>query len=347
MDPATGDYKANFPTPTGIAADPALTAHGVDQARQLAAHLARRDGDGRGGRPVPVPIERIYSSPYYRCLETIRPFVETVQDAETEGGLMESRTILPSSAYPDSRKPWWAVRCDPGLVDWFGAAPFEQPQPAPVSLLRQKFFPWINSEYPHSEIVPRRHGETMAQLHARVAAVLEHIIQECDQDGVRAIVICSHAAPIIAMGRALTGDVPFAVETEDFGTFTCGLSVFHRRRRARSVQSDEKQCGFNGTDPSHVLPWDDQFQTVSNEPWTGGRGIGGGWDCDENCNCTFLADGEERGWYVYSPPSSYLSSLFLCLHRFFFYLPSPIRVSPLYSTFGRLTMSHRLSTAGV
>jgi len=30
--------------------------------------------------------------------------------------------------------------------------------------------------------------------------------------------------------------------------------------------------------------------------WAGGRGVRGGWDCEVNCDCSFLSGGEERGW---------------------------------------------------
>ncbi|CAK7229230.1 C6 zinc cluster transcription factor-like protein [Sporothrix bragantina] len=180
VNPATGDYTGFVRSPTGHPADPALTSHGVSQSQELAAHLVRRPTDtGLGVRPIPVPVERIYCSPYYRCLQTIQPFVQAVSN-DDQLGFADSRG--------QATAPWWNVRCDPGLVDWFGPAPFEQPQPAPLQMLHDEFFPWIDLGYPDSGIVPLRNGESMAQLHARVAATLEHIIRQCDAEGVRAIV---------------------------------------------------------------------------------------------------------------------------------------------------------------
>ena len=67
VDPKTGHYFTNVPSPTGIASDPALAAYGVRQAEQLATALSQVEGS---------PITRIYSSPFYRCLQTLQPFVE-------------------------------------------------------------------------------------------------------------------------------------------------------------------------------------------------------------------------------------------------------------------------------
>ncbi|CAK7268645.1 C6 zinc cluster transcription factor-like protein [Sporothrix epigloea] len=323
VDPATGVYTGLVPSPTGHFADPALTSHGVSQSQELAAHLVRRPTvPGPGDRPIPVPVERIYSSPYYRCLQTIQPFVQAVSkndQPELDHGDHDR-------GHEQALPPWWAVRCDPGLVDWFGPAPFEQPKPASLTLLHDRFFPWIDLNYTHSGVVPRRHGESMAQLHARVAATLTHIIRQCDAEGVRAIVLCTHAASIIAMGRVLTGQLPEDVASKDFDTFTCGLSTF-RRRHARSrsrphqpftaqrprqcldrstpvASHQQRNAEKTGATPSdwtpgifsgHVPPWDDPFQTLGGEAWIGGRGVEGGWDCEENSDCSFLSKGEERG----------------------------------------------------
>ncbi|CAK7268784.1 C6 zinc cluster transcription factor-like protein [Sporothrix epigloea] len=295
VDPVTGEYTGLVRSPMGHAADPALTSHGVSQSRELAAHLGRLAGQSTC---LDAPIERIYSSPYYRCLQTLQPFVQAVAgDGEREREREREH---------EQTSPWWAVRCDPGLVDWFGPAPFEQPVPAPVRRLHDQFFPWIDLDYRQSGIVPRRHGETVAQLHARVAATLSHIIRQCDAEGVRAIVLCTHAATIIAMGRALTGQLPGNVASRDFAAFTCGLSTFRRRRASPPCPSPRPTGGEKAsttpgllpdTPGSHVPPWDDPCQTLAGEAWIGGRGVEGGWDCVENSDCGFLSNGKERGWY--------------------------------------------------
>ena len=76
MDHKTGEYFCLFPNPTGIPADVVLTLHGVNQSRELGAHLASRQF-------VPKPF-RIYSSPFYRCLQTIQPTVEMLKERHQE-----------------------------------------------------------------------------------------------------------------------------------------------------------------------------------------------------------------------------------------------------------------------
>ena len=76
VDPKTGKYSSQFPTPTGNPADPILTSHGVQQSHELAAYLG-----SPGFQPKPF---RIYSSPFYRCLQTIRPSVEALREQQRE-----------------------------------------------------------------------------------------------------------------------------------------------------------------------------------------------------------------------------------------------------------------------
>jgi transcription factor C subunit 7 len=74
IDHTTGTYHSTFPTPTGNPSDPTLTAHGVRQSQELAAHLA---SDGFAPKPW-----RIYCSPFYRCLQTIQPGVEALKEGK-------------------------------------------------------------------------------------------------------------------------------------------------------------------------------------------------------------------------------------------------------------------------
>ena len=73
MDPATGRYTAVFvKSPTGIPIDPPLTSKGVQQSHELAEYLSSID----------PPVDVVYSSPFYRCLQTLKPFT----DRHFEGG---------------------------------------------------------------------------------------------------------------------------------------------------------------------------------------------------------------------------------------------------------------------
>ncbi|TDZ23525.1 Transcription factor tau 55 kDa subunit [Colletotrichum orbiculare MAFF 240422] len=231
VDPSTGSYTASIPSPTGIPVDPALTAHGVDQAKELGAHLLTVD----------PPIDAVYSSPYYRCLQTITPFVSLKEDQLKS---LREKHVGPSS---DAT----TIRPEHGLCE--------------------------------CRVVPSRNGETIAQLHDRVAAAVEAIIAQCDAQGKRAVVLCSHAAAIIALGRVLTGVMPESIDAEDFRAFTCGLSVFRRIKPSSSAR-------ISGTDATGHGP------AAEPTSWRNGRGVGGGWVCELNSDCSFLSGGEERGW---------------------------------------------------
>ncbi|KAH8175824.1 histidine phosphatase superfamily (branch 1) domain-containing protein [Sarocladium implicatum] len=240
VDPVTGTYTAHIRSPTGIAADPALTSHGVDQARELAAHLIK----------VQPAIERVYSSPYYRCLQTIDPFVQ-----------------LRRSQHLSDDGPENAIRAEPGLSEWFGSAPFDHPRPAPIATLK-RMFPSLDDTY-EPLVMPEQKGESLLELYERTSKALRAVIAHCDAEGVKSIVICSHAAAIIAMGRVLTGMIPTNPEDDDFHAFTCGLSIYRRS------------------------PGD--ASTADNTQASGSAAIGG-WTCEANSDCSFLTHGEERGW---------------------------------------------------
>lgn len=77
VDHRTGEYSSLYPYPTGNPADPVLTLHGAQQSQELAAHVASDEFS-------PKPF-RVYSSPFYRCLQTIRPTVEALKERQRAG----------------------------------------------------------------------------------------------------------------------------------------------------------------------------------------------------------------------------------------------------------------------
>jgi len=208
------------------------------------------------------PIERVYSSVYYRCLQTVEPFVR-------------KRTGL-------------KVRGETGLGEWYGAANFEHPIPAPLEELGSHFPSILDHDY-HPVLVPTRNGEGVDELHDRVAATMETLIAECDRDGIRTALLCSHAAVVIALGRILTGNMPTDISANDFGAFTCGVSLYRRRKAVateiRGVSGALENTPGAGADPES-----------GNPNWRGGRGVSGGWECELNSDCSHLSSGEERGW---------------------------------------------------
>jgi transcription factor C subunit 7 len=251
VDSKTGQYSTSIPSPTGIASDPALAGHGVDQSHQLAAHLKTLD----------PPIQRFYSSPFYRCIQTILPTVEALSTATSD---LETKKI----------------RAENGLGEWYGLARFDHPSPADLSLLK-KLFPRLDEEY-KAVIKPSVNGESIDDLHNRVAYALHRVIKQCDKEGVKAIVICTHGATLIAIGRTLVGRMPEDISEQDFNPFTCGLTTFVRKLK-ENTETGIKQ-------------WEGSEAEIPEVKWREGRGVCGGWTMTVDGDCSFLADGEERGW---------------------------------------------------
>ncbi|GJP95510.1 hypothetical protein CBS63078_5183 [Aspergillus niger] len=305
IDYKTGTYHAQFPTPTGNPADPTLTSHGVLQSHELAAHFT---SDNVSPKPF-----RIYSSPFYRCLQTIQPTVEALKQQQQQASTTPSTNNEPPAI--DTHADL-TVRTEPGLGEWFGPTTFfHHPAPAPASILSSHFptiLPSSSSEQTtYTPILhPSTRGETIAQLHDRVATTLSALIISVDEEisaieaslppsqrTSKAILICSHAAPLIAMGRALTGDMPADSSVEDFKVYTAGVSTFRRRRAGEGNREGEGDGGEGGglAPGTEVVRGDDGGVKVPD--WKGGKGVAGGWECVSNGDCAFLSGGAERGWH--------------------------------------------------
>ena len=118
-----------------------------------------------------------------------------------------------------------------------------------------------------------------------MAYVLSRIIAELDATLLakvpQSIVISSHAAPIIAIGRVLTGRMPQDPTEPDFDTYTCSISKFQRKSREDWIQSQREKGG----------------ELYSKVEWKEGRrGVGGGWECQLNASVSHLPNGGERNW---------------------------------------------------
>jgi transcription factor C subunit 7 len=257
VDHETGAYFTTVPSPTGIPSDPALVAHGVKQAEELGVKVTSLD----------PPLDMIYCSPYYRCLQTLKPTFRALQPGQKR---------LDGRMFP-------LVRVDNGLADFHGLAPFDHPSPAPLAELRELFDGVLDPDYAPT-MIPDRRGDTVPSLHDRIAYALFRIISDLDADprGPKAVLICTHAAAMIAMGRILTGHMPEDSNEEDFFCYTCSLSMY-KRRAAPSVKEE-------------TALWDSvRPRMVPKVKWKG-SGLLGGWDCLLNGDCSFLSGGEERGW---------------------------------------------------
>ncbi|KAI0446112.1 phosphoglycerate mutase-like protein [Xylaria telfairii] len=300
VDHVTGTYTPYLQSPTGLPTDPALTSHGVEQAGELARHLS-------GLHP---PIDQVYSSPYYRCLQTISPFVSQHNAALSKASPSDDNV-------PHSRL---SIRVESGLSEWYGRAPFEHPTSAPLNDL-SALFADLDANYVSSS-TPRRRGESIPELYERVASCMQAIIAQCDQEGKKAVLISTHAAAVIALGRVLTRKVPKDASSEDFGAFTCGLSMYRRQgvdqdrlvtattnRPTRIKDQVRRYANMrNVVQAVDTPPRSQSLDRLALDPSVPGRpkikdlsqrcgfGLASHWTCEVNSDCSFLRGGEERGW---------------------------------------------------
>lgn len=197
-----------------------------------------------------------------------------------------------------------------GDREWFGPTSyFTHPAPSPPSELASHFPTLFHPSTSHAayipHVLPSRQGESIAELHDRLATAVAGIIADVDAEITqvessqrpeertsKAILLVSHAAPLIAIGRALTGNMPEDSGEEDFNVFTAGLSKFVRRVGGRVSDG-----GDGGKDEGRLAPGTKILRRGTTVPdWQGGKGVGGGWDCVVNGDCSFLSGGAERGW---------------------------------------------------
>lgn len=183
----------NWKSETGLPRDPPLAAYGETQAKELAEYFASLPEDQR-----PTAI---YSSPYYRCLQTIRPTSQALNvPIYVEHGLSE----------------WYSpVKAGTGL----------HPRPASASELK-KYFPEIDDSW-SSIWYPSRKGEDVEQVHDRVAGFLKLFVPEVERrfsGKHRRILLVSHAATVIALARELLGNrgLPLRIGC-------CSLTELHRK----------------------------------------------------------------------------------------------------------------------
>ncbi|MCJ1308591.1 hypothetical protein MMC25_002244 [Agyrium rufum] len=261
-DPHTGDITSSIPSPTGIASDPALSAYGVAQSVELGVELERRLGTRSG--------IRIQSSPFYRCIQTLLPYAEKALD---HTGRQREVVI------------------DPGVGEWYGIARFTHPVPADTKVLVPLFPKLLLKPVPYDTPIPSKQGESIETLYQRCARALSAAIKHADEDGIETLVICTHAAAIIAIGRVLTSVVPVDEDVTDFHTYTCGISRFERKA---TVSGNGIADRPNGAPPT---------KEASNESPAAARKPGefreqlGEWICVENSVCGHLSNGPERSWH--------------------------------------------------
>jgi transcription factor C subunit 7 len=101
------------------------------------------------------------------------------------------------------------IHLDEGIAEWYGLLHAQQSpdHPTPLDVDEwSKFFPTVKFRKGETGIVPNRRGETMKEIHDRAQRALKALIRRADDDGLDTILLCTHAATNIALGRALTRD---------------------------------------------------------------------------------------------------------------------------------------------
>jgi transcription factor C subunit 7 len=151
----------------------------------------------------------------------------------------------------------------PSLIfpsEFFGRADFDHPTPPSLASLNPHF-PYLDQYYVSTH-TPESKGELIIELHERVNKALDRIITDLDHEPAqpKTVLICTHAATMIAIGRVLTGKIPDDPDEDDFQCYTASLSKFLRRSR----RSDSS--------------------------------VVGNWDCALNSETGYLSGGAERGW---------------------------------------------------
>ncbi|KZW01945.1 PGAM-domain-containing protein [Exidia glandulosa HHB12029] len=166
-------HNPNWTTPTNVARDSPLSALGIEQAEELAKHFESMPPEER-----PTAI---FSSPYYRCLQTATPVAQ--------------RLGIP-------------LYVEPGIAEWYTpVVPHSglHPRPPPAKALKG-FVPTVDVSWAPTW-QPSRRGETVAELYGRVADFLSVFIPRLESSlSHERILFVGHAASVIALIHDLLGE---------------------------------------------------------------------------------------------------------------------------------------------
>ncbi|KAG9290151.1 hypothetical protein G9A89_010457 [Geosiphon pyriformis] len=172
--------------PTGLNWDPPLSRHGCEQAKELAQYFVDNN----------IKIDRIFSSPYFRTLQTANAVAEAL-DID--------------------------ICVEDGLSEWYGLHRIFIPSAAPISEL-ELFFPRINTS--HTSLVQHPSvSETIQDIHGRLSTTMRKLIALSDVDPkINTVLIVTHAASLIAGVRAVLEE-----RYASIGSATCSLTELIRR----------------------------------------------------------------------------------------------------------------------
>ena len=101
------------------------------------------------------------------------------------------------------------IYLDEGIGEWYGLLHHSSSpdHPIPLEVERwSKFFPDVDFRQGETGIMGNRRGETLRGIHERAQKVLKEIIRVADEECLNTIILCTHAATNISLGRALIRD---------------------------------------------------------------------------------------------------------------------------------------------
>ncbi|PPR06900.1 hypothetical protein CVT24_011590 [Panaeolus cyanescens] len=187
--------SSTWQSPTGLARDPPLTAYGETQAQELAQYFLSCPDDER-----PTVI---FSSPYYRCLQTSQPLAKALG--------------IP-------------IYVEHGIAEWYSpVTPGTglHPRPGSTESLRS-FFPEVDPSW-QTIYYPTRKGETVEEVHDRTdtfaSAFVDALAQRLPGDKQKRILLVTHAATVIALARTFIGDREVPMKAG-----CCSLTELERRK---------------------------------------------------------------------------------------------------------------------
>ncbi|KAF9651943.1 phosphoglycerate mutase-like protein [Thelephora ganbajun] len=186
--------NTNWTSPTGLPRDPPLAAHGEAEAKEFAQHIL--------SLPEEEKPTAIFSSPYYRCLQTSQPAAQALK--------------LP-------------LYVEHGLSEWYSPVALGtglHPRPASTSSLK-RWFQEIDPAGWSTTWYPSRRGEGVEEIHDRADGYLSVFIPHVERvyPQHKVIMLVSHAGPIIAFARSLVGDRNLPIRVG-----CCSLTEFVRKQ---------------------------------------------------------------------------------------------------------------------
>ncbi|OWT36104.1 transcription factor C subunit 7 [Cryptococcus neoformans] len=244
--------------PTGMNRDPPLAAHGLDQAESLATFLSSPSSTS----PYPIP-EIVFSSPFYRCIQTALPTAQalglTLADGESFDDENEDDEQISAEGQKEKRgeakrkrKSRKGLHLEHGVGEWYSPVYPNtglHPRPSLSHALSPLFPPGSINPFYQPTLFPSRKGESLEELHERAEIFIDAWTRRVEGEwpDVECVVIFAHAASIIALGRALTGNRSLEVIAG------CATTSLYARKQSPSSSSSSSPKPNPGSSQYTIL----------------------------------------------------------------------------------------------